>query len=536
MPRRALWLGLLLVAVCALYAIGLGRNPVYLHEAEVLFALHARSIVTTAHDTNGRFLPLYFQMPSIGENVWFHPVIVYWMTLFLGVLPMTEWAVRLPSVVVGLIDVVLMYAIGRRLFRSPRWGLLAATLLALTPAHFIHSRVAMDYLYPVPFVMAWLLCLLIFLERRKTWILFLATSFLGVGFYSYIASVIMMPVYLLMTWMVVRPATSSRSPRLFIVSGVGFLWPLVLLVVWLSLHPAVAALTVSRYQIGQTPAAAPSAAANESMFQMLERTRRSVRFSELTGRMSLYWYFFDPAYLFVTGGYANIMNSTRHVGVFLAPLLVFVPIGLVQLTMVRQSPIDRLLVLGFLSAPLAACLVVPEPYAVDPELGILPFGVLAATVGVKYMVERGQLWRTVALGLLAFVPVHFALFCIDYFVDYPLHSDFWFGFNRRGAIEEILARDGREHPPAIYLNPQLTPSLDGYWRLYLIKHHREDLLQRTRYYEADTLDVSTVPAGSLLLASRQDAAMDKLVAAGELETVAVILEPGDPPAFAVLRR
>lgn len=534
MPRRAFWPCLLLVVVCALYAIDLGRAPIYLHEAEVLFALHAHSIATTAHDTNGRLLPLYFQMPSIGENVWFHPVIVYWMALFLGPLPMTEWAVRLPSVFIGLLDVVLMYLIGRRLLRSPLWGMLAAALLALTPAHFMHSRIAMDYLYPVPFVMAWVLCLLIFLERRRTWILFLATSFLGVGFYSYIASVIMMPVYLLMTWMVLR-ATPSRSPRLSVVAVAGFAWPLVLLVVWLSLHPAVAAATMSRYQIGQVRAA-PSAGAHESMSALLERIRRTVRFSDLTGRVSLYWYFFDPAYLFLSGGYANVVNSTRHFGVFLAPLLVFVPIGLVRLTTARQSPVDRLLVLGFLSAPLAACLFVPEPYAVDRELGILPFGVLAATFGVKYMFERGRVWRTVAWCLLAFVPVHFALFCAEYFGDYRLQSAFWFEFNRRGAIEEILAREAQDHPPAIYLSTQRTPYLDGYWRLYLIKHHREDLLDRTRYFEADTLDVTGVPAGSLLLVSRQDASLDKLVETGKLKTVALIPEPGDPPAFAILRR
>ena len=273
MTHRALWLGLLLVAVCALYAIDLGHAPIYLHEAEVLFALHARAIATTAHDTNGRLLPLYFQMPSIGENVWFHPVIVYWMTPFLGVLPMTEWTVRLPSVLVGLFDLVLIYLIAQRLFRSPRWGLLAAALLALTPAHFIHSRMALDYLYPVPFVLAWLLCLLIFLERRRTWILFLATSFLGVGFYSYIASVIMMPVYLFMTWPVLW-TKSERPARLSLVALAGFAWPLALLVVWLSLHPAVTAATMSRYQIGQMPAPS-SAAPHESMSQLLERTRRN---------------------------------------------------------------------------------------------------------------------------------------------------------------------------------------------------------------------------------------------------------------------
>ena len=201
------------------------------------------------------------------------------------------------------------------------------------------------------------------------------------------------------------------------------------------------------------------------MSELLERSRHNVRFSELTGRVSLYWYFFDPAYLFLTGGYANVVNSTRHFGVFLAPLLVFVPIGLVRLWKARQSPLDRLVVLGFLSAPLAACLVVPEPYAVDRELGVLPFGVLAATVSVKYMFERGRVWRTVALSLLAIVPIHFALFYTEYFWSYRVQSAFWFEFNRRGAIEEILKRDAQDHPPAIYLSTRRTPYLDGYWRL-----------------------------------------------------------------------
>ena len=534
MTRKALWSGLLLVAACALYTIDLGRAPIYLHDAEVLFALHAHSIVTTAHDTNGRLLPLYFQMPSIGENVWFHPVIVYWMAPFLGVLPMAEWAVRLPSVFVGLLDLTLISLIGRRLFHSSSWGLTSAALLALTPAHFMHSRMAMDYLYPVPFVLAWLLCLMLFLERRRTWLLFLSTSFLGIGFYSYIASVIMMPVYLGMTWAVVY-ATSSRPGRLSGICLAGFVWPLTLLVLWLSLHPAVVAATLSRYQLGEV-AAALRPGAHESMSELLERTKRAVPFSSLTGRVSLYWYFFDPAYLFLTGGYANVVNSTQHVGVFLAPLLVFVPIGLVRLATRRGAPIDALIVCGFLSAPLAACLVVPEPYAVDRELGILPFGALAATVGVKYLLERGRAWKIVAWCLLAIVPIHFGLFCREYFGAYRTQSAFWFEFNRRGAIEEILARDAEARAPAIFLSTRRIPYLPAYWQLYLIKHHREDLLARTRYFDAEALDVMQVPQGSLVLASRDDKALDPLIASGRLTIVRLIEEPGDPPAFAILRR
>ena len=534
MSRRALWSGVFLLSVFALYAIDLGRAPIYLHDAEVLFALHAHSIATTAHDTNGRLLPLYFQMPSIGENVWFHPAIVYWMAPFLALLPTTEWAIRLPSVFIGLLDIVLIFLVGRRLLGSKRWGLLCAVLLALTPAHFIHSRLAMDYLYPVPFVLAWLLCLLMFLEQRQTRTLFLATSLLGAGIYSYIASVIMMPVYLATTWMVLY-ARSQLSRHLFAVTVAGFSWPMILLLAWLPFHRDVLASTAGRYQIGQV-AAAPAAPAHESMAELLERTKRIVRFSELTGRVSLYWYFFDPGYLFLSGGYTNVVNSTRHIGVFLAPLIVFVPIGLVCLATTRGSPEAWLLLIGFLTAPLAACLVVPEPYAVDRELAILPFGVLTAVVGVKYMFDRGGGWRTAAWCLLAIVPIHFAVFCVEYFGAYRVQSAAWFEFNRRGAIEEILAREAQEHPPAIYLSTVRTPYLDAYWQLYLIKHHREDLLARTRHLETDRPDLRSIPAGSLLLTSRQDTFLEKSIASGELTTVALIPEPGDPPAFAILRR
>ncbi len=534
MPRRALWLALLLLSVCSLYAVDLGRAPIYLHDAEVQFALHARSIATTAHDTNGRLLPLYFQMPSIGENVWFQPVIVYWMAAFLGILPATEWTVRLPTVVVGVLDVVLVFLIAQRLFRSTRWAVLAAGLLASTPSHVIHSRMAMDYLYPVPFMLAWLLCLLIFLERRKTWLLFLSTSALGLGIYSYIASVIMMPAYLLMTWAMLY-AASSLSRRHLAVSLAGFAWPMTLLVVWLPFHPEVVTATTSRYQIGQE-AARPRVPAHESMAEMLERTKRIVRFSEVTGRVSLYWDFFDPAYLFLSGGYTNVINSIRHVGVFLAPLIVFVPVGLVRLAIAREGAVGRLILLGFLSAPLAACLVVPEPYAIDRELAVLPFGVLVAAFGVKDMIERGRAWHTAAVSLLAVLPFHFAFFCVEYFGAYRAQSAFWFEFNRRGAIEEILARDVREHPPAVYVSRVLTPYLDSYWQFYLIKYGRQDLLGRTRYIDANTLDVSTVPRGSLLLTSTQDTFLEKVIANGELTTVALIPEPADPPAFAILRR
>ncbi|HUK34339.1 MAG TPA: glycosyltransferase family 39 protein, partial [Vicinamibacterales bacterium] len=191
----------LVALTIGMYAVGLGRSPVYMHDAEVLFALHERSIAATLRDTNGTFLPLYFHMPAIGANVWFHPMIVYWSAIFLKFLPFAEWSVRLPSAIVGAVDVGLVYLVATHVFRDRRYAWLAAALLALTPAHFIHSRLAMDYVYPVPFVLVWLWCLLEFDEsERPAWI-WGAGFALGIGFYSYIAAVAFMPSYLVFTWL-----------------------------------------------------------------------------------------------------------------------------------------------------------------------------------------------------------------------------------------------------------------------------------------------------------------------------------------------
>jgi 4-amino-4-deoxy-L-arabinose transferase-like glycosyltransferase len=190
---------LIVAAALLLYAPYLGSAPIYLGQDEVFFAVSAQSIAATAHDINGRFLPLYFQWPGRSPAVWFQPIPVYFTALFLKVLPVSEWTIRLPTLVVGLTDIVLIYFIASRIFQRGRSAIVAAVLLMLTPAHLIHSRLAMDFLYPLVFVMAWFLCLLIFMERQQLSRLFAATTFLGIGFYSYIAAVAMMPIYFFIT-------------------------------------------------------------------------------------------------------------------------------------------------------------------------------------------------------------------------------------------------------------------------------------------------------------------------------------------------
>src|SRR5690349_19532984 len=103
--RSRLALAVLLAGTALGYPSFLARSPIYLNNAEVAFAVQAGAIASTAHDINGHFLPLYFNMLP---GVWYHPVIVYWMAAFLRVLPLGEFTVRLGTVAVAVLDVALV--------------------------------------------------------------------------------------------------------------------------------------------------------------------------------------------------------------------------------------------------------------------------------------------------------------------------------------------------------------------------------------------------------------------------------------------
>jgi 4-amino-4-deoxy-L-arabinose transferase-like glycosyltransferase len=149
------------VLIVLLYATRLEYAPIYLHHDEVLNAVNAADIAATGRDASGRFFPLYFH---VGGNYWATPIVAYTTAVALIVAPLSEVTIRMVSVIVGLIDIVLVFAIARSMFRRSSAAAVAAVLLALTPAHFIHSRVAFDQIYQVVFVLAWLWCLARFFE------------------------------------------------------------------------------------------------------------------------------------------------------------------------------------------------------------------------------------------------------------------------------------------------------------------------------------------------------------------------------------
>jgi len=565
-----------------LYLPRLSTAPAYLAPDEVFIALHAHAIATTGRDYGGRFLPLYVEYkylvnePSgraVTHSGWLPPAIFYLMAIVLKILPLSEFAVRLPTVLVGIADVVLIYFIGRALFRSDAFGILAAALLALTPAHFIHSRLGMDYLYPLPFLLAWLLALIRYFDDTRpstgsgravrddapaapATLLFIATFALGLGLYSYIAAGVAMPLYLLLT--LVALAIERRPVGAYVTAIAGFAIPAALYVPWVIAHPSALLDILGKYGIG--PAAGLSAA---------QSARSFLTFHNIGDQLSHLWAFFDPRFLFFDGP-MELMYSTRTIGVFLLPVALLLIVGLIDALRRGVTAIAVVLIAGMIIAPVPATLVNVTD-AIYRALELLPFVVLLAVwgarvlwtsasampsrralivaggafaaVGVAYaaavVVKQGRVpgaavplvvlgaaiitlilvpyrlrvSQLAAAALLAWAPVQFAFFYADYLTDYPRRTSLIFSGNIRGAFEEAMREAQKIDPPSIYLG-RVGPYGKGgiYWIFYAGKYHRDDLTTRT--IDAGGFDADKVlqlARGSLVVTNAGEGSTDAVI-------------------------
>ncbi len=107
---------------------------------------------------------------------WLHPPIAKEiMTGSMFILNTTDaWAWRLPGALLGILSVYLVYILGKLLFKSERAALLASFIFSLDGLNFVQSRIGMNDIYLVAFV---LVSVIFFVQKKY----FLSALFLGIS-------------------------------------------------------------------------------------------------------------------------------------------------------------------------------------------------------------------------------------------------------------------------------------------------------------------------------------------------------------------
>src|SRR5262249_24815373 len=96
---------------------------------------------------------------------------------------------------------------------------------------------------------------------------------------------------------------------------VGFAAALIPAVIWMHAHPETLQATLARYHLSQAQPGASTGLTSLLHYYTLEE------------RLSLYWRYFDPVYLFLAGS-PDPTLSTARAGVLLVAVAAFLPVGI----------------------------------------------------------------------------------------------------------------------------------------------------------------------------------------------------------------
>ncbi|OGE24560.1 hypothetical protein A2688_02390 [Candidatus Daviesbacteria bacterium RIFCSPHIGHO2_01_FULL_38_8] len=114
--------------------------PPSLNWDEVSIGYNAYSILKTGRDEWGALLPTHFK--SYGEYKL--PVQIYASIPAIAIFDLNDFSVRLTPVIYGTLTVLLIFLLGRGLFKSNVVGLASAFLLAISPWHIQLTRASFE--------------------------------------------------------------------------------------------------------------------------------------------------------------------------------------------------------------------------------------------------------------------------------------------------------------------------------------------------------------------------------------------------------
>jgi hypothetical protein len=303
---------------------------------------------------------------------------------------------------------------------------------------------------------------------------------------------ILMPMLMVVSVVVLLRAQQQRSTAYL---AAGFAVLLLPLAFWLILHPDRFGNLLAVYR----PASVASTAGWRE-------------------RLTAYWMFFNPDYLFISGD-GRITNSTRAAGLFPIAFALLLPIGIYRLWRGDGGALGGAVLAGLLLSPLPTA--ASGHLEINRVLTIIPFGVLVASVAVGYLWSSTTLGKVLAAGLVCGSVVQFAGFHRHYVETYRITSAAWFGGNNRGAIEAVLDRM-TSTTPAVYLD-RGTP-IERYWQFYTVVHGRKDLANWPTYFDGARFDFNAAP-GSLLICEAADAACQPMAQDARWRVVALARQP-----------
>lgn len=416
---------ILLSAFLRLYKLGSVPPSLYWDEASLGY--NAYSILKTARDEHGRFLPAT-NFAAFGDYK--PPGYIYATVPSIALFGLNEFSTRLPSAFFGIITVFISYLLARKLFQNEYPALLSAFFLAISPWHLQFSRGAFEANLGL-FFSTLGIYLFIKFKENPIWILPSMLSLLA-AMYTFTGQRLFIPFILLILLIDARKQIFANI-KIVVISTLisAFLfWPLLIFAtstlegrlrfeevnIFKDLEP----IDISRrYQ-------------NIDNFSWWSQIVHNRRFQYLHEYLIHYFDAFNTSFLFIRGD-VNPRLSPQEVGELYLVDLPLILAGVYFLFSKKQK--YRWLIIGWiLISPLGPAMARETPHALR-MIHILPTYQLISAFGLYSLFRLISYKKTFLTITFLLLILNFLFYLHMYYVHWPKNYSQEWQYGYKEAVE-----------------------------------------------------------------------------------------------------
>lgn len=440
MRKRLLILVCILTISTFLRFYSLGEVPPSPDWDEVALGYNAYSIMLTGRDEYGKFLPVVLR--SFDD---YKPALyTYFVIPSIKIFGLNVFAVRLPSVIFGIIAVLGTYLLVREIFREGSFfsiGEITAFLLAISPWHIQFSRIAFEANVGLSFN---IFTALFFLKGLNNPILLPLSFVVGaLNLHVYQGEKVFTPLLLFALVFLYRKDV-LRVPKRWIVCS--------LAVAVVVVFPIIHFITIN--QDALLRARGVSVFSDETRFlaenveKVLVDTKnrdhlgllldnRRVEYTKaiITGYLS----HFDLNWLFVSGDLAR--HHAPNMGLLYLVELPFLLVGMRSLIIGKFNKRGKLVVfLWFFITPIAASITEDVPHAIR-TLNFLPTFQIFTALGVLSMLSKATKIKSAFLkfSIVIFIFPFFILSIAYYLNQYFMQQNYFNSKDWQYGYKEVVS-------------------------------------------------------------------------------------------------
>lgn len=429
MKTNLLFISIILLGIL-LRLFYLSKIPNGFYSDELAFAYNSYSLLTTAKDEFGTFLPLVLK--SFGDYK--AALFAYFLAPFIYLGGLTVFVVRFGSAFLGILQIILVFLITKELLKSKKLALLSSFLIAISPFALQFNRMAHENNLSITLISA---SLYLFIKLNKSLIYFpFAIIFSVLSLYAYHDARVIAPLLIILMMIFKSKFLFQKKIITFIclASALILLFPLAQVMqkkeTWTRMintslftdYGMVLTVNVERGESGNN---------HLSKFWHNKLTVYSRQFVEN------YFSHFDLKYLLFHGDPVQIYQTVGN-GILLFIEFPFLILGLFYIFNYRNN--RWLVILSWLIiAPLAGALTRYIPSASRTFFSVIPLNIIIAG-GIIYIASTYSKKYFTALLISILFLTNFSYYLHYYYFNTPVRYAKEWHYGMEEVINKVALR------------------------------------------------------------------------------------------------